>query len=102
VQSVAGMICRADAVVRMLHLNAPPAANGRSAAAPATEEGYYKVLVLDAFTKDVLAPLLRVNDLRRHGITLHLLLEVTPCLPMLCIHWLCTEATSARVRPSPH
>jgi sec1 family domain-containing protein 1 len=65
-----------DAVVRMLHLNAPPAANGRSAAAPTSEEEYYKVLVLDAFTKDVMAPLLRVNDLRRHGITLHLLLEV--------------------------
>ena len=75
------MMCCADAVVRMLHLNAPPTANGRSTAAPASEEEYYKVLVLDAFTKDVLAPLLRVNDLRRHGITLHLLLEVNPCLP---------------------
>lgn len=82
------MICRADAVVRMLHLNAPPAANGRSAAAPASEEEYYKVLVLDAFTKDVLAPLLRVNDLRRHGITLHLLLEVPPA----CQHAMLSSA----------
>ena len=32
----------------------------------------YKVLVLDQYTKDILAPLLRVNDLRKHGITLHL------------------------------
>lgn len=66
----------ADAVVRMLHFNAPPSANGRAAPAATSEEEFYKVLVLDAFTKDVLAPLLRVNDLRRHGVTLHLLLEV--------------------------
>lgn len=33
----------ADAVVRMLHLNAPPPANGRVAAMPASEEEYYKV-----------------------------------------------------------
>ncbi|EFJ40861.1 hypothetical protein VOLCADRAFT_69047, partial [Volvox carteri f. nagariensis] len=35
----------------------------------------YKVLVLDRFTKDVIAPLLRLNDLRKHGVTLHLMLE---------------------------
>lgn len=31
-----------------------------------------QVLILDATTKDVIAPLLRVADLRRHGVTLHL------------------------------
>jgi hypothetical protein len=35
----------------------------------------YKVLVLDRFTKDIIAPLLRLNDLRKHGVTLHLMLE---------------------------
>ena len=35
----------------------------------------YKILVLDCFTKDVIAPLLRVADLRKHGVTLHLALE---------------------------
>lgn len=35
----------------------------------------FKVLVLDRFGKDIIAPLLRVSDLRRHGVTLHLLLE---------------------------
>lgn len=35
----------------------------------------YKVLVLDRFSKDVIAPLLRVSDLRKHGVTLHLMLE---------------------------
>lgn len=35
----------------------------------------YKLLVLDRFTKDLIAPLLRVSDLRKHGITLHLTIE---------------------------
>lgn len=56
----------AEALVRLLHFNHPPAA------ALKAEDEVYKVLVLDRYTKDVLAPLLRVNDLRKHGITLHL------------------------------
>jgi hypothetical protein len=35
----------------------------------------YKVLILDKFCKDILAPLLRINDLRKQGVTLHLSLE---------------------------
>jgi hypothetical protein len=35
----------------------------------------YKILILDKFTFDVIAPLLKVNELRQHGITLTLLLE---------------------------
>lgn len=34
-----------------------------------------QVLILDRYTKEVLAPLLRVNELRRHGVTLHMLLD---------------------------
>lgn len=45
----------ADGVVRMLHFNAPPAGGARA------DEEVYKVLVLDAETKSVLAPLLHVN-----------------------------------------
>jgi hypothetical protein len=37
--------------------------------------GWVQVLVLDRHTRDLIAPLLKVNDLRRHGVTLHLLLE---------------------------
>ena len=51
---------RADALVRLLHLNAPPAA-----LKPGHDDEAYKVLVLDAATKDVVAPLLRVSDLRK-------------------------------------
>ena len=68
-QSVASVYV-AEAVVRLLHLNAPPNALRQSG-----DDEHYKVLVLDTFTKAVIAPLLRVNELRKHGITLHLSLE---------------------------
>lgn len=35
----------------------------------------YKVLILDRFCKDIVAPLMRVSELRTQGVTLHLLLE---------------------------
>lgn len=63
-------MCTADAVVRLLHLNAP-----QSALSQGADDDLYKVLVLDAYTKSVIAPLLRINDLRKHGITMHLMLE---------------------------
>ena len=48
-------------------------------------EEVYKVLVLDRPCRDIVSPLIRVNDLRKHGVTLHLLLEterwVSPPLP---------------------
>ncbi|KAL4448182.1 hypothetical protein ABPG75_005401 [Micractinium tetrahymenae] len=63
-----------DAVVRMLHFNAAPAAALKPVAA-AAEEDVYKVLILDRVTKGILAPLLHVNELRKHGVTLHMLLD---------------------------
>ena len=57
-------------MVRLLHLNTP-----QNALRQAGDDEHYKVLVLDTFTKAVIAPLLRVNELRKHGITLHLSLE---------------------------
>jgi len=62
----------ADALVRLLHFNQA------STAAPKAEDEVYKVLVLDKYTKDILAPLLRLNDLRKHGITLHLVRTHAP------------------------
>ncbi len=52
----------ADALVRLLHLNAP--ANALKSGA---DDETYKVLVLDRVTKDIVAPLLRINDLRKCG-----------------------------------
>ena len=57
----------AEALVRLLH---PPPDDDDPGASSA-----YRVLILDAFTKDVVAPLLRVGDLRRHGVSLHLQLR---------------------------
>ncbi|KAG2499041.1 hypothetical protein HYH03_003226 [Edaphochlamys debaryana] len=59
---------QAEVVLRALNFNSVP---GKE---PASSESY-KVLVLDKFTKDIIAPLLRLNDLRKHGVTLHLAME---------------------------
>ena len=58
-----------DAVVRMLNLNAV------RGGLDAGEAEVYKVLIMDRFCFNVIAPLVRVAELRRHGVTLHLLLE---------------------------
>ena len=47
--------------MRLLHLNAPPSALKSGSG----DDEAYKVLVLDRITKDVVAPLLRINDLRK-------------------------------------
>eukprot|EP00882_Tetradesmus_deserticola_P014509 GHRQ01015430.1.p1 GENE.GHRQ01015430.1~~GHRQ01015430.1.p1 ORF type:complete len:502 (+),score=225.28 GHRQ01015430.1:280-1785(+) len=59
---------QADALLRMLNLHS-------SATAGRDQGELYKVLVLDRHCKDIIAPLLRVSELRAQGITLHLLLE---------------------------
>ncbi|KAK9822559.1 hypothetical protein WJX74_004630 [Apatococcus lobatus] len=72
-----------EAVERMLHFHAQPGSQGRLSAGgglgsngqTTPEEEAYKVLILDAFTKDLLAPLLKVSELRRHGVTMHLQLH---------------------------
>lgn len=56
----------------MLHFNAKgagPHAGSR------VEEEVYKVLILDGETKNIVAPLLRVDELRHHGVTLHMQLH---------------------------
>lgn len=56
-----------DAINRMLQLNR--SSDERSWHDP------WKVLVYDAFCRDIISPLLKLGDLRKHGITLHLLLD---------------------------
>lgn len=58
-----------DVILRILNLNAASASSSKD------PSNLYKILILDRFTKDVIAPLLRVSDLRKHGITLHLVIE---------------------------
>ena len=72
-----------DALVRLLNLNEPvskamsknASAVGAGASTHQAGEGTYKVLVLDPFTRDVITPLLRLNDLRKCGVTLYLLID---------------------------
>eukprot|EP00878_Enallax_costatus_P003254 GHUV01003457.1.p1 GENE.GHUV01003457.1~~GHUV01003457.1.p1 ORF type:complete len:653 (+),score=212.17 GHUV01003457.1:296-2254(+) len=59
---------QSDALLRMLNLHS-------SATASKDQLELYKVLILDKFCKDIIAPLLRVSELRTQGVTLHLLLE---------------------------
>eukprot|EP00250_Pteridium_aquilinum_P002767 c1297_g1_i1 orf=162-1994(+) len=58
-----------DAVVRMLNLNNSVVSGGTA------DEEVYKVLILDRFCRDILSPLIRVNDLRKHGITLYFTID---------------------------
>ena len=60
---------QAAAVIKMLNLNGP---------APSSAEQWsdqWKVLVYDSAGRDIISPLLNVAQLRRNGITLHMLLD---------------------------
>ena len=58
-----------SAISRMLSLNKEAAGDERSWIEP------WKVLVYDRFGRDIISPLLNVGDLRKLGVTLHLLLD---------------------------
>ncbi|XP_062205478.1 SEC1 family transport protein SLY1-like [Phragmites australis] len=65
-----------DVIVRMLHLyqqqqqqNTPGGGGGQD------EDEAYKILVMDAPCVSLLSPVLRVGDLRRHGVTLTLSID---------------------------
>ena len=62
-----------DAVVHMLNLHV-----GRMGASALDENApneVYKVLIMDRRCFEIITPLVKVHELRRHGVTLHLLLE---------------------------
>ncbi|CAL9174534.1 unnamed protein product [Musa hybrid cultivar] len=58
-------------IVRMLNLNQPPNPGGGISSGAGANEEVYKILIMDAFCRGVLSPLIRVNDLRKHGVTLY-------------------------------
>ncbi|CAN6206621.1 unnamed protein product [Urochloa humidicola] len=58
-----------DVIVRMLHLNQQQLPNGGEGQG---EEEAYKLLVMDPPCVSLLSPVLKVADLRRHGVTLTL------------------------------
>ncbi|KIM88940.1 hypothetical protein PILCRDRAFT_813938 [Piloderma croceum F 1598] len=76
--------CQTAALLSLLNLNDPAdnaaaPASGKTGSAPnvpaASGPPVWKVLVLDQYTKDVLATVLRVQDLRDVGVTLHVQLH---------------------------
>ncbi|KAJ2545771.1 Vesicle trafficking between the ER and Golgi, partial [Coemansia sp. RSA 1933] len=65
-------------LIRMLHLNDNPrsADNGTSSNNEKDVEApIWKVLVFDSFCRDVVSTVLRVNDLRDNGVTVHMQLD---------------------------
>lgn len=76
-----------SALLSLLNLNAPPPTQPNSLSAPTVSSRtatpapqpaappVWKVLVLDELSKDVLATVLRVQDLRDVGVTLHVQLH---------------------------
>ncbi|CAI5503945.1 unnamed protein product [Closterium sp. Naga37s-1] len=62
-----------DAIVRMLNLNSPVTVTVGGGLA--SDGDVYKVLLLDKYSRDLISPLLKVSDLRKHGITLHLMVD---------------------------
>ncbi|KAJ3697268.1 hypothetical protein LUZ61_000973 [Rhynchospora tenuis] len=61
-------------IVRMLNLNQAPS-TASSLSSTENEEEIYKILIMDSFCRSILSPLIRVNDLRKHGVTLYLPIE---------------------------
>ena len=67
-----------DAVVNMLNLNATPSTsnniNPSELALKALNNGdpVWKLLIYDSLGQDIISPLLKVNDLREYGITVHM------------------------------
>ena len=91
-----------NALLALLNLNPPPEASsnaqpssGRSTPSlkvpPASGPPVWKILVLDQQTKDVLATVLRVQDLRDVGVTLHVYVDRL-LFPFLRVRQPCSDS----------
>lgn len=58
------------AVANMLHLNSPEGPPTNTADNP--ENIVWKVLIFDKFGQDIISSIMRVNDLRENGVTVHM------------------------------
>jgi hypothetical protein len=56
------------AVANMLHLNLPEEPSATSG----PENIVWKVLIFDKFGQDIISSIMRVNDLRENGVTVHM------------------------------
>ncbi|CAG8749554.1 13269_t:CDS:2, partial [Funneliformis caledonium] len=70
-----------EAIVTMLNLNTKPEvavipASSENTPIPlANNEPVWKVLIFDEFGRDIISSVLKVNDLRENGVTVHMLLR---------------------------
>ena len=83
----------------MLNLNVELQAGGGAGAGAGAGWGeQWKLLIYDSYGRDVISPLMNVNELRKHGVTLHMLLdsdrEEIPDVP--CIYFVLPTAANVR------
>ncbi|GBC02458.1 hypothetical protein RclHR1_04640001 [Rhizophagus clarus] len=68
-----------ESIVTMLNLNSKqeiiPASTENSLVPLANNEPVWKVLIFDDFGRDIISSVLKVNDLRENGVTVHMLLR---------------------------
>ncbi|CAB4422600.1 unnamed protein product [Rhizophagus irregularis] len=68
-----------ESIVTMLNLNNKqeviPASSENSLVPSANNEPVWKVLIFDDFGRDIISSVLKVNDLRENGVTVHMLLR---------------------------
>ncbi|KAG0359075.1 Vesicle trafficking between the ER and Golgi [Podila minutissima] len=88
------------AIATMLNLNQKPEPASAQAdqVIPMSSDAEWKVLVFDNFGRDVISSVLRVNDLRENGVTVHMLLknERQPIPDVPAIYFI--EPTSENIR----
>lgn len=62
--------CQKDAIKKMLYLNTNEDATVNSN--ENSDNVVWKVLVFDKFGQDIISSIMRVNDLRENGVTVHM------------------------------
>ncbi|KAF9281810.1 Vesicle trafficking between the ER and Golgi [Mortierella alpina] len=87
------------AIAAMLNLNQKPEPTSQTdQVIPMASNAEWKVLIFDSFGRDVISSVLRVNDLRENGVTVHMLLknERQPIPDVPAIYFV--EPTSDNIR----
>ncbi|KAI1320030.1 Vesicle trafficking between the ER and Golgi [Mortierella claussenii] len=87
------------AIATMLNLNQKPDSTSQGdQVIPMASDAEWKVLIFDSFGRDVISSVLRVNDLRENGVTVHMLLknERQPIPDVPAIYFV--EPTSENIR----
>ncbi|KAF9918517.1 Vesicle trafficking between the ER and Golgi [Lobosporangium transversale] len=85
------------AIATMLNLNQKPDTTSQAdQVIPMASDVEWKVLIFDAFGRDVISSVLRVNDLRENGVTVHMQNERQPIPDVPAVYFV--EPTSENIR----